>query len=745
MTMVVLGVALPDLDQGQLRSSRARAVLRAVQSRSEFELIQLRTNDAYDLIVVDCVAAGVPTRNAAGIDPRERLALAIPTDDLERPDVFALRADFPAAIHISGHAWPATALCVSEQAWVDARRTWTPQRHLDAITNWLRGTATGTLHRPEQRLEPVYFEPPTQVVLPDDLFQRAQNGPVVLTGEAIDRRVIRTQYAGSAPGSRYVTFVLVMQPADPARALELPGSLGVLEEQWQARGSSIIEKLSEAIRAAVPTSGIPEVKDQEVLIVLVVPLRSAPGEAATAWEVRCFIIPHSLVALGTATGDLFQAVVGRPYCVAHRLGDGPAATAWRTLDTLGCSARFSVSVKDARDMSGIQAVGADDHRLLAGVGALGSALLEVWTREQWGLWTVVDPDHVEPHNTVRHVARQGQIGWQKVQVAGVLSAATYGRKHVVNALPVSILDAADPRLREALTSAKLIVDATTTLAVPRELARRDDVSRVASTFISPSGNASVLLLEDAARAHRVDVLEARYYAGVLRGELDREHLALSPTHVRVGAGCRDASFVISYGTVLRHAGLLAEQIRLRSAANSASITVWSSDTSGSTVACTIADVGFSTHQRGGWTVILLACAIETMRTHRRERLPSETGGIVLGYIDHVARRIYALEVAGAPADSKGTPSSFVRGADGVVAHLEEVRRRTAGMVRFVGEWHSHPRGHSARPSRDDLGLIQAMGQALAQDGDPALMLIVADDDVTVSVAYAPAGDDTPAG
>ena len=40
--------------------------------------------------------------------------------------------------------------------------------------------------------------------------------------------------------------------------------------------------------------------------------------------------------------------------------------------------------------------------VLVGAGALGGAMLDLWTRSGWGEWTVIDEDHIKPHNLVRH-------------------------------------------------------------------------------------------------------------------------------------------------------------------------------------------------------------------------------------------------------------------------------------------------------------------------------------------------------
>ena len=56
--------------------------------------------------------------------------------------------------------------------------------------------------------------------------------------------------------------------------------------------------------------------------------------------------------------------------------------------------------------------------------------------------------------------------------------------------------------------------------------------------------------------------------------------------------------------------------------------------------------------------------------------------------------------------------------------MEEARRRTAGILDYIGEWHSHPEFTTAYPSAIDRLLIKQLAEALALDGQLALMVIV---------------------
>jgi integrative and conjugative element protein (TIGR02256 family) len=112
-------------------------------------------------------------------------------------------------------------------------------------------------------------------------------------------------------------------------------------------------------------------------------------------------------------------------------------------------------------------------------------------------------------------------------------------------------------------------------------------------------------------------------------------------------------------------------------------------------------------------------------------LPNETGGVLLGYHDFNVGAIVLVDALPAPSDSHASPGSFERGTSGLVSAVQDASARTAGIVGYVGEWHSHPRGHSAKPSRDDLIQLAELSLGMHGDGLPALQLIVGENDIQV--------------
>uniref|UniRef100_UPI001F1C9DF2 Mov34/MPN/PAD-1 family protein n=1 Tax=Pseudomonas pseudonitroreducens TaxID=2892326 RepID=UPI001F1C9DF2 len=65
--------------------------------------------------------------------------------------------------------------------------------------------------------------------------------------------------------------------------------------------------------------------------------------------------------------------------------------------------------------------------------------------------------------------------------------------------------------------------------------------------------------------------------------------------------------------------------------------------------------------------------------------------------------------------------------------LERVLDRTARVVDYLGEWHSHPDGVSAQPSKEDESLLNTVHRKMSAEGLPALMVIVAKNDISLSV------------
>ncbi|HEX9198732.1 MAG TPA: ThiF family adenylyltransferase [Acidobacteriaceae bacterium] len=714
----------------------------AVAEHRDFELVELRGDSVSEMLVVQCECDVFP-KNPPGIQYREPISLRFYRNPKIAPEARALRPGFPVLLHENNpKAGEPIWLCVYQEPWADLRRTWTPQKFLARIQWWLKAAAAGELHPSDRMPEQLFFESRCSIVLPPDFDQLAGSRDHALSLELRSTddsgKLVATanfgpiaQYLQS--GDRHYALVAITVPAiDQTRPELAPPTLGELQDRLAAVGSPIDKLLFGEIQRLAAEVALPHVTGQKALLIVTVPVRNPAGGAVRS-ERRGFLVDAGLGELGVMAGVLMRTDRGDGYVRAVLLGEMQLQPAWRKTEILQVEIREAFTPERARLYSGVTSTG--PKGVLAGAGALGSALAEIWVREGWGQWGVIDPDVLFPHNLARHRGFEPQIGMPKVQVVQNLQTFVYKKIEPGRGLRAEATDFANGKVVALLQGAELIADVSTTISVPRDLAQRDDLKRCLSAYITPSGQDSVMLLEDANRTIRLDCLEAQYYRFMLDAPWAETHLKGHRGNLYVGAGCRDISAVIPGEFIQLHAAVLARQIRLRSAEPPAHVQVWRAQPDTGEVNTTAFAVmpSLVAGERGleiVWDEGLRA-KLRDMRAHG---LPNESGGVLLGYMDAICGRIYVVDALAPPLDSYRSREEFGRGIEGLESRVKQVMDRTANIVGYIGEWHSHPEGVEADPSRKDAFLLIRLAETLRQDGVPALMFIVGETTETWLIA-----------
>lgn len=351
----------------------------------------------------------------------------------------------------------------------------------------------------------------------------------------------------------------------------------------------------------------------------------------------------------------------------------------------------------------------------------------------WGTWTFIDPDRLLPHNLSRHIGFDCHIGVSKPHIIQHIAKSIYPHEPLPQAIHKSILDD-DDDIAKAMNEADLVVDVSTTFEVPRTLALKDDIPRIVSLFLTPSGQSSVMLMEDVDRQCRIDAIEGQYYRAILSSEWGSTHLQHNYGDRWVGGGCRDISVRMSSECIHVHAGILSRQLRQTALKGNARLCIWVSDEiSGAMDAHEIELYSVVSIISGEWVVKYDQGLAQKLQHTRLQALPNETGGAIVGITDFKNKTIILVDVLPEPIDSKSSPASFVRGEAGQQEALERVHQLTARVVDYVGEWHSHPQGFSAKASNEDDNLIKKLHQKMRVEGLPAVMLIVAENDINIVV------------
>lgn len=732
-------------DATEFKLPRAQDIFLAAQRNRDFTVVGLLkrapgTGRALEIIVVDAESDRVPPDNPPGILYRERLAICVPDDSRQLLEVLALRRDFPVMIHQNqGVVGAPASLCLYFEPATVVLRTWTAPKFLRRIQWWLESSARGELHPSDQPVEHLFFSSRYELVLPWNFAELRKCGENKLlfhsTPERVDGGITFFVNAKTPNNSevrnsevRVACFEFTLPPVVHGFIEQNPSDLGSLIDFLTQRGVDLRARLQPEIAGRVGTSGADRSEDESFTIVLLhVPVVRTAGGPVERTTHRAFAMVLGALGLGEKLGALFEHR-GKLYNASGILGKTESSD-WRQQLVMTMEVLHGNSAEAARAQSGIKEAGPTG--VLIGAGTLGSALLNFWGRGGWGDWTVVDNDHIKPHNLSRHIAYSEAVGYPKATVVKVMhdrfaNGATKVAEVVADALRI-----ADDVVAKPLAAAQLVVDASATLEYPRLASSVEGIGRHMSVFLTPNGNSSVLLAEDAKREHRLRTLEAQYYRAVVNNSWGSAHLK-GLSNFRSGASCRDISVVMPYSRVMTHASTLSEQVQYAITVPSALIRIWSRNPESGTVTFHDEPVHSERSLDFGNLVVYYDEGVEKRLIElRNAALPKETGGVLLGYFDLPLKTVCVVDCVAAPADSKATEVGFERGTDGLYALIEEVSRRTVGVVGYIGEWHSHPMGHTATASKDDIIQLVHLAQSMADDGLPAVQLIVGETDIQV--------------
>ena len=649
-----------------------------------------------------------------------------------QPTVLALRPDFPETMHQN---WTPDdmprALCVDDRPWAEAQLTFTPADIMRRIQLWLAKAARGELHDRAQPLEPLFFRNPAKIILPAAALTQASN-PTELIGHLRSEHstIIVTEVAGRGGHQNDPKFVVVplrVAPQGMRRLQHAPQTLDALARQLDECGTD----LGAVLRARViEWAGVDSAAVQrlQARIALVIAFPVAGYDDRLADDLRAFITHDTAGDVGIALGVLArnESNVG--------FGGGYVRMVGVAADTVVPNLAIEpadVHLDFDRDAGAtISGQTQPDTRrcVLIGAGSLGSQLAINLAREGRFQWTIIDNDHLMPHNLARHALHPTDVGRPKV----------VGLAHRIHALlddPVTFLEAdflhptieLAARLDEVIANADVIIDASASVAVSRRLADLPcPGARRLSVFFNPAGTAVILLAEGRASALTLIDLEAQYHRLIQTNPALAQHLH-AESGVRYSGSCRAATNRIPASRAAQMSAIASQAIVDALSVDDASVRVW---TLADDHSVSLTEAPALPAQRialGSWTVTYDEGLAGQVAALRAERLPHETGGVLLGITDTSRRSVHIVTALPAPRDSSGSVTAFERGVSGLAAAVKEVAERSLHQVRYVGEWHSHPRGSSTRPSTTDIRQLCWLTDEMESEGVPALMAIAGDD------------------
>lgn len=691
-----------------------------------------------------------PRFRAYDIHRQERIAVSFWAEDNNYPEVLALREDFPAVPHINIRPFEVPrSLCLFDEPYSELKLHWTAPGFIERIRRWLAETANGTLHKPDQPLEQFFIGAQSHIVIPSDLFSDlATNGLEKLAVSQV--RIGRNRYClvakrpeenrratGAQQAPEFVASVLVAPAQQHGIIHRQPDSLHDLHQVLERAGVDLLTILRGHLREWKEDDTL---RQAGLILLLVLPkMREAGGaeESSDVWAFMCVKTEErgsdafhsrreitafpSISEIGEQLG-LWEIREGNLGILLvkdeEKRGD--------QIELVILNPSYTLSRNAAAKFNGLAT--RNDQRITAvGMGALGSQVFFNLLRGAYGEWTLIDNDFVLPHNLARHALYGAVAGSAKVDPLAFYANHTIDGEPIAQPIVADVLNPGDEsaRVTQSFSEAAFIFDFSASVAVARHLAHDiDSKARRASLFLNPTGTDLVLLAEDAGRQIPLTSLEMQYYRFLTEEKPLSNHLQRNDGRIRYAYSCRDVSNAISQEDVAQHAAIGSRALRRALSSESAAISIWRTDEEGSVRHFKATPSPVIACQAGDWFISTNDYVMDKLRMARLEKLPKETGGVLIGSFDMEHSVVYVVDALLSPPDSQEQPAGFVRGFQGLKSQVEEIEKTTSGGLQYVGEWHSHPDGYECRPSSDDLKLFGWLADKMFADGLLPLMLIM---------------------
>lgn len=672
-----------------LKLARAKAIYRAAVGHPYAKDIQCYVNSKdYEIIKMRMTHLEIPDEPTYPINDEEEVAVVCQPEDVTIPEVYALRKDFPIELPHSNakpFARP-VSLCVSDVTFTDIRPQFNAHDFLNYIRRWFSLNSINQLHEADRQLE-VFFGFHEACCI---LNERTDANPYV-------RYSKKTKLSSTLEfvEKNQATHYLISIPTEKVYAsnfVRIPQTLGDLRTVRSTAQLTLTDSL------------------------LVILTQSVAGKAELPLVIMVFITQISEDDKKTSHNlFLIKAPVSPREIVSKKWVLSKAA-----FEQWFYSLQVDVLLMDimtSRDINARSNGIKDTFKKVGiiGTGTLGSAVIDHFVREGCSdEVAIVDYDILLPHNLGRHTLTTDKVMTSKVHSIKEAYRGIFFQK--LTAIEGNLLTLNQNDKERLFKDTQLIMDFSTSIAVERVLAIDEKPYRRCTSFLNPKGDEIVLLMEDRAREHRLDLLEMDYYRNLILDERFSEHLAQTETIRTNSFSCRSESMILNYENVRVLSAIVSNQIRKSFLQDQACLIIWHFNADQGTVdKLPMAITDWNHYILDNLHLYVSKTVEDEIQTMAATSSDKETGGCLFGSYDRDHNSIYVYYMVEAPEDSIHTPVSFVRGFKGLTQEYERITKLTYHQVRYLGEWHSH-RNAPNTPSVDDKKQFDELwAEQLSQD------------------------------
>lgn len=695
----------------------------------------------YDVIKV-AVEAEIPQKKVCDIKTSESFYIAFDVSDVEQPRVLPVREDFPLVSHLDIHRNKIAcisnkSLCLSNLEYSNRKLRWNPFSFIEDIRNWLSKTSINKLHEDDQTLEPFIIKTFQTLVISNEFVEKyckehfAKNLCFYSSKEysPVDYLIFAVEGSEYLDQVQFQAFVFETPPVTHGIINKVPETFDDLNILLGQTGFDLISETRSTLRKF--NSEIK--KDFHILVILRVPKKRANDSDVEGYEIFAFAMLESKIGqIGCSLGVYGFDDETKEYGILLETDTSKNGSDIK-IEYLNVIEPFAA--KNALKYSDLNSDKLCDIKITAiGLGALGSQVFDKLHRSGIGKWGLIDKDILYPHNLSRHQLTGNYLGWPKVSAVCHQANRCLPQKDWLGVFHNDILNInSSENMRSMVNCSDVILDFSAAESITKFIAfyQESDARRI-SSYVFANSHLLVYMAENIDRTINLDYLEMCLYRQFLYvPELTKTILNNPVNKHRYGGTCGDISLSFSNSLMSMFAGLVAEKIKysLRDSMACANISILKDDLSLENIEVEISNEVRVNFDEVDWKIVTDEIFITKVFKVRAEKLPNETGGVLVGYYDFVRKIIYVADFIMSPEDSKEWPTGYIRGCEGLIEEVNTVHTLSLGHYQYIGEWHSHPDGCSASPSSTDLKAMEYFKEHMDKASLPALMMIAGENKI----------------
>lgn len=681
----------------QLKLPRAKALYASATIHPFVNITSCKIkSDGSEIIELVLSRLEIPEEPVYSINTEESVAIVCYKEDLNLPEVYATRKDFPLGLPHSNarpYSHP-VSMCVSDVSFTDMRMQFNAYDFIQSIRRWFELNSINQLHEQDRPLE-VFFVPDEVCAM----LNEPDASKPYLKYQHVTEKTSTFKFVEKNEASHYL---IKLQTDDliSRNFAQLPQMVSDLDSILTRNNKSVPDELLYSILSTPNTQ-------LKIKLLLMVKAKRDSSSQPEYSELFLITIPFSIsevkqrfkILRRELFFDWFRSI---PIQIAFLMD--PVMREFNAMYN-GVEKQYN-------------------KVCLVGVGTLGSIVADHFARMgTCDEIVMIDNDIFSPHNFARHTLPFQSLMNLKVEGLKNQYRGVFGQK--IRTIPDNVFSLTNSQNAMAFEKCDLIVDMSTSIAVERMLALEPAYENIrkCSAFLNPKGVDIVLLMEDKERKDRLDLLEMSYYRELIVNDALSRHLDVAELKKTNQFSCRSESAVINYDNVGILSSIVSQQIKERAKSEISSIGIWHIDESSGRVCLTeVKPDSWEIYRDGGCSIYICGSFRNDIEKKAHSAGVNETGGCVFGCYDRDRRIIYVLYASSAPEDSVCTPTSFIRGTKGQREMVEMVNKRTYFQVRYLGEWHSHPNS-SNRPSSIDDKQYRDMSEKHREQDIPFVQVI----------------------